>query len=215
MAAAAVVGLRPCWDGQQEGTLHKPVRLHAARCNGRAQPSARLSPLLQVMVPLLLSEENVAGWPGVVVEDIVRQAHRLKNEMFVMGGKIQGKPLLPLPEHLIGQDGSSTVLDWWVLLVLLGAGKAWLGPGGARVPLGGTGAGTPSRSLSIPGHSRRAPPRGSRQAAVLAEVATSRRTGLLQGGSGPVPVLEHNPTAFQPVRACGRFGAALHRDHRH
>lgn len=83
------------------------------------------------MVPLLLSEENVAGWPGVVVEDIVRQAHRLKNEMFVMGGKIQGKPLLPLPEHLIGQDGSSTVLDWWVLLVLLGAGKAWLGPGAA------------------------------------------------------------------------------------
>ncbi|NXT54658.1 DYH17 protein, partial [Pluvianellus socialis] len=65
----------------------------------------------EVMFPLLLSEENVAGWPGVVVEDIVRQAHRLKNEMFVMGGKIQGKPLLPLPGHLDGQDGSSTVLD--------------------------------------------------------------------------------------------------------
>ncbi|NXA28829.1 DYH17 protein, partial [Ibidorhyncha struthersii] len=65
----------------------------------------------EVMFPLLLSEENVAGWPGVVVEDIVRQTHRLKNEMFVMGGKIQGKPLLPLPEHLVGQDGSSTVLD--------------------------------------------------------------------------------------------------------
>ncbi|NXN68995.1 DYH17 protein, partial [Himantopus himantopus] len=65
----------------------------------------------EVMFPLLLSEENVAGWPGAVVEDIVRQAHRLKNEMFVMGGKIQGKPLLPLPEHLVGQDGSSTVLD--------------------------------------------------------------------------------------------------------
>ncbi|KFP53735.1 Dynein heavy chain 17, axonemal, partial [Cathartes aura] len=65
----------------------------------------------QVVSTLLLSEENVAGWPGVVVEDIVRQAHRLKNEMFVMGGKIQGKLLLPLPEHLDGQDGSSTVLD--------------------------------------------------------------------------------------------------------
>ncbi|XP_009879601.1 PREDICTED: dynein heavy chain 17, axonemal [Charadrius vociferus] len=63
------------------------------------------------MVPLLLSEENVAGWPGVVVEDIVRQAYRLKNEMFVMGGKIQGKPLLPLPDHLLGQDGSSTILE--------------------------------------------------------------------------------------------------------
>ena len=76
------------------------------------------------MSPLLLSEENVAGWPGVVVEDIVRQAHRLKNEMFVMGGKIQGKLLLPLPEHLDGQDGSSTVLDWWVLPALLGTSEA-------------------------------------------------------------------------------------------
>uniref|UniRef100_A0A8C8AZP1 Dynein axonemal heavy chain 17 n=1 Tax=Otus sunia TaxID=257818 RepID=A0A8C8AZP1_9STRI len=58
--------------------------------------------------PLLLSERNVAGWPGVVVEDVVRQVHRLKNEMSVMGGKMQGKPLLPLPEHLDGRDGSST-----------------------------------------------------------------------------------------------------------
>ncbi|XP_009470045.1 PREDICTED: dynein heavy chain 17, axonemal isoform X2 [Nipponia nippon] len=65
----------------------------------------------EVVCPLLLSEENVAGWPRVVVEDVVRQAHRLKNEMFVMGGKIQGKPLLPLPEHLDSQADSSTVLD--------------------------------------------------------------------------------------------------------
>ncbi|NXL03800.1 DYH17 protein, partial [Mesembrinibis cayennensis] len=65
----------------------------------------------EVVSPLLLSEENVAGWPRVVVEDVVRQAHRLKNEMFVMGGKIQGKPLLPLPEHLDSQADSSTVLD--------------------------------------------------------------------------------------------------------
>uniref|UniRef100_A0A8B9S1G8 Dynein axonemal heavy chain 17 n=1 Tax=Accipiter nisus TaxID=211598 RepID=A0A8B9S1G8_9AVES len=60
---------------------------------------------LQVISPLLLSKENTAGWPGVVVEDITRQVHRLKNEMFVMGGKIQGKPLLPLPEYLDSQDG--------------------------------------------------------------------------------------------------------------
>ncbi|KAF1507297.1 Dynein heavy chain 17, axonemal, partial [Eudyptula minor] len=65
----------------------------------------------EVVSPLLLSEENMVGWPRVVVEDIVRQAHQLKNKMFVMGGKIQGKPLLPLPEHLDGQDDSSTVLD--------------------------------------------------------------------------------------------------------
>ncbi|XP_035168476.1 LOW QUALITY PROTEIN: dynein heavy chain 17, axonemal [Oxyura jamaicensis] len=65
----------------------------------------------EVLSSLLLSKENVSGWPGVVVEDVVRQARRLKNEMFVMGGKMQGKPLLPLPEHLDGRDGSSTVLD--------------------------------------------------------------------------------------------------------
>ncbi|NXE83161.1 DYH17 protein, partial [Cochlearius cochlearius] len=65
----------------------------------------------EVVSPLLLSEENVAGWPRVVVEDIMRQVHRLKNAMFVMGGKIQGKPLLPLPEHLDRQDNSSTALD--------------------------------------------------------------------------------------------------------
>uniref|UniRef100_A0A8B9NMP8 Dynein axonemal heavy chain 17 n=1 Tax=Accipiter nisus TaxID=211598 RepID=A0A8B9NMP8_9AVES len=59
----------------------------------------------EVISPLLLSKENTAGWPGVVVEDITRQVHRLKNEMFVMGGKIQGKPLLPLPEYLDSQDG--------------------------------------------------------------------------------------------------------------
>ncbi|XP_075374780.1 dynein axonemal heavy chain 17-like [Mycteria americana] len=31
--------------------------------------------------------------------------------MFVMGGKVQGKPLLPLPEHLDGRHDSSTALD--------------------------------------------------------------------------------------------------------
>uniref|UniRef100_A0A663EIH9 Uncharacterized protein n=1 Tax=Aquila chrysaetos chrysaetos TaxID=223781 RepID=A0A663EIH9_AQUCH len=113
---------------KRENITLENSRLHAALCKGRARPSAQLSPLLQVMSPLLLSKENMAGWPGVVVEDIMRQVHRLKNEMFVMGGKIQGKPLLPLPEHLDGQDGSSTVLEWWVLPVLLGASEAWQGP---------------------------------------------------------------------------------------
>ncbi|KAM6297472.1 dynein axonemal heavy chain 17 [Aegotheles albertisi] len=63
----------------------------------------------EVICPLLLSEENVADWPGVVVEDIMQQSQRLKNELFVMGGKIQGKPLLPLPEHL-DHSVSSNVL---------------------------------------------------------------------------------------------------------
>ncbi|XP_065549706.1 dynein axonemal heavy chain 17 [Lathamus discolor] len=65
----------------------------------------------EIVSPLLLSEENTAGWPSVVVDDVTQQVHRLKHENFVMGGKIQGKPLLPLPKHLDVQDGSSTVLD--------------------------------------------------------------------------------------------------------
>ncbi|NXU59271.1 DYH17 protein, partial [Turnix velox] len=65
----------------------------------------------EIMLPLLLSEDNMEGWPGVVVEDIARQAHGLKSEVFIMGGKIQGKPVLPLPKHLDIQDGSSTVLN--------------------------------------------------------------------------------------------------------
>uniref|UniRef100_A0A803SSJ0 Dynein axonemal heavy chain 17 n=1 Tax=Anolis carolinensis TaxID=28377 RepID=A0A803SSJ0_ANOCA len=47
-----------------------------------------------------MKSENLAGWPRVVMDDVIRQAHRLKNEMFVMGGKIKGKTLLPLPDHL-------------------------------------------------------------------------------------------------------------------
>ncbi|XP_054026357.1 dynein axonemal heavy chain 17 [Dryobates pubescens] len=71
-------------------------------------PVQHLSTVVQeVIYPLLLVEENVKGWPRVVVEDVLQQAQQLKNEMLVMGGKIQGKPLLPLPE-----DGSSTIQDW-------------------------------------------------------------------------------------------------------
>ncbi|XP_061233427.1 dynein axonemal heavy chain 17 isoform X1 [Neopsephotus bourkii] len=65
----------------------------------------------EIVAPLLLSEENTAGWPGGVVEDVTRQVQRLRNENLVMGGKMQGKPLLPLPKHLDVQEGSSTVLD--------------------------------------------------------------------------------------------------------
>lgn len=67
------------------------------------------------MCSLLLSEEHLASCPGVVAEDIACRACRLRNDMFVMGGKIQGKPLLPMPEHLDDSDGTRTVLEWWVL----------------------------------------------------------------------------------------------------
>uniref|UniRef100_A0A096NT81 Dynein axonemal heavy chain 17 n=2 Tax=Papio anubis TaxID=9555 RepID=A0A096NT81_PAPAN len=60
----------------------------------------------EVLYSLLNQRENMAGWPQVVSEDIVKQVHRLKNEMFVMSGKIKGKTLLPIPEHLGSLDGT-------------------------------------------------------------------------------------------------------------
>ncbi|XP_059853521.1 dynein axonemal heavy chain 17 [Delphinus delphis] len=60
----------------------------------------------EVLYSLLNQSENVSGWPRVVSEDIVKQVHKLKNEMCVMGGKIKGKPLLPIPEHLGSLDGT-------------------------------------------------------------------------------------------------------------
>lgn len=60
----------------------------------------------EVLYSLLNQSENREGWPRVVSEDIVKQVHKLKNEMFVMGGKIKGKTLLPIPEHLESLDGT-------------------------------------------------------------------------------------------------------------
>ncbi|XP_006869595.1 PREDICTED: dynein heavy chain 17, axonemal [Chrysochloris asiatica] len=60
----------------------------------------------EVLYSLLNQTENMSGWPHVVSEDIVKQIHKLKNEMFVMGGKIKGKTLLPVPEHLGSLDGA-------------------------------------------------------------------------------------------------------------
>ncbi|XP_048222854.1 dynein axonemal heavy chain 17 [Perognathus longimembris pacificus] len=60
----------------------------------------------EVLYALLNQKENMEGWPQVVSEDIVKQVHKLKNEMFVMGGKIKGKTLLPTPEHLGSLDGT-------------------------------------------------------------------------------------------------------------
>ncbi|GAB5581369.1 dynein axonemal heavy chain 17 isoform X1 [Prionailurus iriomotensis] len=60
----------------------------------------------EVLCSLLNQRENLSGWPRVVSEDIVRQVHKLKNEMFVMGGKIRGTTLLPVPEHLGSLDGT-------------------------------------------------------------------------------------------------------------
>lgn len=68
----------------------------------------------QVLYSLLNQSENLSGWPRVVSEDIVKQVHKLKNEMFVMGGKIKGKTLLPIPEHLGSLDGTLESMERWV-----------------------------------------------------------------------------------------------------
>ncbi|NXH86672.1 DYH17 protein, partial [Edolisoma coerulescens] len=65
--------------------------------------------LLEVVCPLLVSQDE--GWPRMVVEDVVQHTHQLQNKMFMMSGKIQGKPLLPLPEHLVSWDDSGAVRD--------------------------------------------------------------------------------------------------------
>lgn len=59
---------------------------------------------------------NLSGWPRVVADDVIQQAHKLKNEMFVMGGKIKGKTLLPLPENMDVLDSVSEVFDRWMPL---------------------------------------------------------------------------------------------------
>lgn len=72
--------------------------------HGHGQKGALTS--VQVLYSLLNQSENLSGWPWVVSEDIMKQVHKLKNEMFVMGGKIKGKTLLPVPEHLGSLDGT-------------------------------------------------------------------------------------------------------------
>nr|XP_033816070.1 dynein heavy chain 17, axonemal isoform X1 [Geotrypetes seraphini] len=62
----------------------------------------------EVIYPLFINSENMIGWPTVVSEDVIRQARRLKNEMFVMGGKIKGKTLLALPEKLETLESSTS-----------------------------------------------------------------------------------------------------------
>ncbi|XP_077776285.1 dynein axonemal heavy chain 17-like [Podarcis muralis] len=65
----------------------------------------------EVVYSLFMKHENLAGWPQVVADDVIRAAHRLKNEMFVMGGKIKGKTLLPLPDHIDTLESSVDMFD--------------------------------------------------------------------------------------------------------
>lgn len=89
-----------CWHGGRTwvSTCSGPLSLEAGQRNSSIS--------FQVLYSLLNQSENTFGWPQVVSEDIVKQVHKLKNEMFVMGGKIKGKTLLSIPEHLGRLDGT-------------------------------------------------------------------------------------------------------------
>lgn len=78
--------------------------------SGQARAGLRVLSL-QILYSLLNQSENTSGWPQVVAEDIVKQVHKLKNEVFVIGGKIRGKTLLPIPEHLGSLDGTPESLE--------------------------------------------------------------------------------------------------------
>ena len=52
---------------------------------------------LQVLVPLLSNQRNHEHWPEVVSQDVLRHAHTLKNNVYVISGQVKGRTLLPLP----------------------------------------------------------------------------------------------------------------------
>ncbi|CAG5911397.1 unnamed protein product [Menidia menidia] len=51
----------------------------------------------EVIAPLLSSCTNHAQWPQVVSQDIRQYVHSLRNSVFVVSGRVQGKTLLPHP----------------------------------------------------------------------------------------------------------------------
>lgn len=116
-----------------------------------AEPGHHCPVPFQVLYSLLNQTENMDGWPHVVSEDIVKQVHRLKNEMFVMGGKIKGKTLLPIPEHLGSLDGT---LESMERLVAAREGRIGARAGSYRLATEGFRALTAIRCSSVGWHVR-------------------------------------------------------------
>ncbi|KAM9412460.1 dynein axonemal heavy chain 17-like [Salvelinus alpinus] len=52
-----------------------------------------------IAYPLHTNKDNTRCWPRVVSDDVSRHAHKLKNEVFVVGGQIKGRTFLPLPAN--------------------------------------------------------------------------------------------------------------------
>ncbi|KAL2078484.1 hypothetical protein ACEWY4_026169 [Coilia grayii] len=60
---------------------------------------ATIGVMEEIVYPLHTNGDNIKSWPKVVSEDVTRHAHKLKNEVFVVGGQIKGRTFLPLPEN--------------------------------------------------------------------------------------------------------------------
>ena len=83
-------------------TLLNWINRRPALCSGEsgyfsALKNSYFLPRSQLLVPLLSNRSNHTEWPQVVCEDVVRNVHSLKNDVFVVSGQVQGKTLLPLP----------------------------------------------------------------------------------------------------------------------
>eukprot|EP00058_Branchiostoma_floridae_P010281 XP_002595769.1 hypothetical protein BRAFLDRAFT_200305 [Branchiostoma floridae] len=69
-------------------------------------PLDQLSALVDdVIVPMLQNDRNHDGWPNVVCQDVMRHVHNLKSNVYVVGGQVKGKTLLPLPAGAERMDG--------------------------------------------------------------------------------------------------------------
>ncbi|XP_062330264.1 dynein axonemal heavy chain 17-like [Osmerus eperlanus] len=53
----------------------------------------------EIIYSLHTNKDNTQRWPKVVSDDVSRHAHKLKNEVFVVGGQVKGRTFLPLPEN--------------------------------------------------------------------------------------------------------------------
>uniref|UniRef100_A0A674EYE2 Dynein axonemal heavy chain 17 n=1 Tax=Salmo trutta TaxID=8032 RepID=A0A674EYE2_SALTR len=84
---------------------------------------AYVSPIL-IAYPLHTNKDNTRRWPRVVSDDVSRHAHKLKNEVFVVGGQIKGRTFLPLPANADALEDSeytyrklmhafeTVIIDW-------------------------------------------------------------------------------------------------------
>ncbi|XP_067860662.1 dynein axonemal heavy chain 17-like [Heptranchias perlo] len=65
----------------------------------------------EVVCTLFTNTDNMIKWPQVVLEDVVKHAQQLKNDVFVVGGQLKGKALLALPKSADNLENSDEESD--------------------------------------------------------------------------------------------------------